>query len=195
DPTEPRLTGELKIPGYSAYLHPMDHNHLLAIGMNGDDEGRLHGLAVKIFDVADLENPALLHDYVLESPGNDWSWSEALADHHAFTFRNDVLSLPAVQGSWSGNLFAGLLLLSVDLDDGIDELGRVNHDDLPTESSGDWSWSALVRRSLFIEDNVYSLSRRGMKVNNLYDPEIEYAAVPFDDPEPEVSPLAIDRPR
>ncbi|MCD4747972.1 MAG: beta-propeller domain-containing protein, partial [Thermoanaerobaculales bacterium] len=41
DPTEPRLTGELKIPGYSAYLHPMDHNHLLAIGMNGDDEGRL----------------------------------------------------------------------------------------------------------------------------------------------------------
>lgn len=179
DPANPRVVGELEIPGYSAYLHPMDEDHLLAIGMDGDEEGRLTGLAVKIFDVGDLEAPTLLDDYVIDNPEGGWSWSEALYDHHAFTFHRGVLAIPSVQGSWGVGWKAGLIVLSADVEEGLLKLGEVDHSDMPALLPGEQAWSALVRRSVFIEDALFSISPRGVKVNSLYQPEIEFAQVPF----------------
>ncbi len=179
DPTDPRVVGELEIPGYSAYLHPMDQNHLLAVGMDGDEEGRLTGLAVKIFDVTDLEAPSLLHEWAVDNPEDGWSWSEALGDHHAFTFHRGVLAFPSVQGSWGQGWTAGLMVLAADIEDGLLELGTVDHSDMPPIDPSDYPWTALVRRSVFIEDNLFSISARGVKVNSLLQPEIEIGVVPF----------------
>lgn len=196
DPRNPEVRGELKIPGYSAYLHPMGEDHLLAVGMDGDDEGVLSGLAFNIFDVSDLDNPTLAHQYTL--PGSDWSWSEALWDHHAFTYHRDVLTVPMFEyidrGSWEdSDYFSGSISLNATPEDGFSLVGRVDHRPLVAESEclyqrwydwgegvcGDNYWYARVRRSIYIEDNLFTLSDYGLRVTDLNNPADEHARVLF----------------
>jgi len=173
DPTRPEVVGELKVTGFSSYLHPVGDDWLLSVGMEADEEGRILGLAVSVFDVRDFANPTLAHRYLVESGNDTWSWSEALADHHAFTYHRGVLSIPAYIGGAEGR-FSGLLVLAVDPEEGIHELGRVDHKDL-----GGGTYDPWMRRSVYIEDALYSLSSAGVKVNHLYNPEVELAKVVF----------------
>ena len=81
DPARPRVLGELEIPGYSAYLHPIGADLLLGIGQDVNDQGRPLGTQLSLFDVSDLRHPTRLAHATL-GPG----WSEAESDHHAFLF-------------------------------------------------------------------------------------------------------------
>jgi hypothetical protein len=176
------VVGELELPGFSSYLHPMDGDHLLAVGRGGDDTGLLFGVAVSIFDVGDLASPLLDHQLLLGvGEHRRWAWTEALWDHHAFTYHRDVLSMPLYE--WVDDVESrfGLVILGVDADTGITELGRILHDDLPAQTSPGTTWTApaQMRRSLYVEDNVYSLSNRGLKVNRLEHPDQLLATVPF----------------
>ncbi len=173
DPMFPKVVGELEVTGFSSYLHPIGDDWLLAVGQEADEEGRVLGLAVSIFDVRDFANPALAHRYLIESDEDTWSWSEAMDDHHAFTYHRGVLSIPAYISGANGR-FSGLLVLAVDPEDGIRELGRIDHQDLTEEDGHAW-----MRRSVYIEDAIYSLSSAGVKVNSLSNPEVEIAAIPF----------------
>lgn len=213
DPRAPALVGELEIPGYSSYLHPLSDDFVLAIGMDGTEDGDITGLAVSLFDVSDFSAPALAAKYTLES--DDWSYSEALYDHHAFTYHNGVLSFPAYVYDWDDSsgeedYFSGIIAIQVDTGEesgtaSLVELGRVDHADLVAESdclyesyygyedydeddSGygygddpceDWYWYATMRRSVVIEENLYSISNYGVKVNELLDPDVELARVLF----------------
>ena len=80
-PERPRVLGELKIPGYSAYLHPIGEDLLLGVGQDADENGRPLGTQLSIFDVSDLRKPTRLHTQHLGQ-----GWSEAEHDHHAFLF-------------------------------------------------------------------------------------------------------------
>jgi hypothetical protein len=80
DPTAPRLTGELKIPGYSAYLHPVGDGLLLGVGQSATDEGRTLGTQLSLFDVRDPANPVQVSTLLLGGS------SEAEYDHHAFLY-------------------------------------------------------------------------------------------------------------
>ncbi|MEO7370406.1 MAG: beta-propeller domain-containing protein, partial [Ilumatobacteraceae bacterium] len=60
DPTTPVVSGELKIPGYSAYLHPVGDGLLLGVGQDASDEGRVQGTQLSLFDVHDPTNPVRL---------------------------------------------------------------------------------------------------------------------------------------
>jgi uncharacterized secreted protein with C-terminal beta-propeller domain len=173
DPSRPTVVGELEVTGYSSYLHPIGDGWLLAVGMEADEEGRVLGLSVSVFDVRDLAEPRLAHRYVVEGDEDSWSWSEALSDHHAFTYHRGVLSIPAYISGPEGR-FSGLIVLAVDPESGISELGRIDHLDLAGDDYGAW-----MRRSVYIEDAVYSLSSAGVKVNDLHNPAIEYARVVF----------------
>ncbi len=133
------------------------------------------GLAVSVFDVSNPADPKLAHRYLIEDEEDTWSWSEALSDHHAFTYHRGVLSIPAYIGSTTGQ-FSGLIVLAVDPELGISELGRIDHEDLSDNEYSPW-----MRRSVYIEDAIYSLSSAGVKVNSLYNPEVELARVPFDE--------------
>jgi uncharacterized secreted protein with C-terminal beta-propeller domain len=175
DPTQPKVIGELEVTGFSSYLHPIGDDWLLAVGQEADEEGRIIGLAVSIFDVRDFADPKLAHRYLIEGDDDTWSWSEALNDHHAFTFHRGVLSIPVYIGGTEGR-FSGLLVLAVDPEDGIWELGRIDHQGMGTEDKRAW-----MRRSVYIEDAIYSLSSAGVKVNSLDNPEVELAKVPFED--------------
>lgn len=195
NPTAPAIVGELELPGFSAYLHPYGDDHLLAVGMAGTMDGQLTGLAVNVFDVSDMTAPTLAAQATLE--GDGWSWSEALWDHHAFTFHRDVLSIPAYLDHYDDttqewDLFSGLVTFDI-TPTSVIEGGRVDHRGLVDDSEclyerywdyepgacDDSWWYATVRRSVYIEDNLYSISDYGVLVNDLNDTSVEHARVLF----------------
>jgi hypothetical protein len=102
-PTAPALLGELKVPGYSDHIQPLDENHLLTIGRDADDAtGRFKGMQVSIFDVSNPASPSLLHRHTLAG-GRSTStvitgdrWQRGDGDHLALGFFPDegVITIP-----------------------------------------------------------------------------------------------------
>jgi hypothetical protein len=80
DPRNPRRMGELKVPGYSAYLHPVGDGRLLGVGQDADSRGRTLGVQLSLFDVSDLRAPTRLAKHSFER----YSYTEVEEDHHAF---------------------------------------------------------------------------------------------------------------
>ncbi len=89
NPTSPKTLGQLKIHGYSAYLQPVGENLLLGLGQDATDSGRVTGLQLSLFDVADLADPRRIARVRL--PG---AYSDAEADHHAFTLADGLVLIP-----------------------------------------------------------------------------------------------------
>jgi uncharacterized secreted protein with C-terminal beta-propeller domain len=104
DPRNPRITGELKIPGFSSYLHPMEQGRLFGIG-RGDtwNTGKL-----SLFDVSDPAAPAEV-DAVTLGGSDGWASSEAAWDHHAFSWfaTHGLLAVPVTETTWSHEPVAG----------------------------------------------------------------------------------------
>ncbi|MEM1483396.1 beta-propeller domain-containing protein [Oscillospiraceae bacterium PP1C4] len=83
NPQSPKLLGQLKIPGFSEYLHPVDAHTLLGIGQSANSSGVTDGLKLSLFDVSDPLNPKELNVYNLGGQGSD---SAALYNHKAVMF-------------------------------------------------------------------------------------------------------------
>ena len=175
NPKKPKVLGELKIPGFSNYLHPLDDKHLLGLGQDteiNEFEGRefvvTKGLKLAIFDVSDVNNPREEHVVVL---GDSGSWSEALYDHKAVFFHKGVLAIPAgiTKGkNWEANLvFQGALFFDIDLAKGIQELGRIAHTPPEGQEEGIYYWpGANIRRIVQIEDVYYTISDSQVMAHN-----------------------------
>ncbi len=90
DHTAPVIKGELKIPGFSAYLHPVTENLLMGIGVDGDENGQGQGIKISLFDVSDPENPLEVDTLVTEGYQgyNSWKYlnSDAFYNHKALVF-------------------------------------------------------------------------------------------------------------
>jgi len=120
DPTDPRVRGELKITGYSGYLHPVGPDRILGIGQEATDEGRTTGTKVTLFDVSDLDAPV---DLATWSPGGGHSGAEW--DHHAFLWWDGRAVLPFED--WRNDEHGAVVLRVSDSD--ITEEGRIDHRD------------------------------------------------------------------
>lgn len=192
DPTSPEVVGELEVLGYSSYLHPLDDDHLVAVGMAGDEWGGTTGVAVNVFDLTDFANPVLLHQHEISASSDGWSYSEALWDHHAFTFDEGVLTIPAYYYDYSSGDYewwSGAVVMDVSVADGVSERGRVEHSDLLAEAECVYGEDyeeyceeyayATLRRSVYIEDYLYTVSDYGVKVGALATPETDVAHIVF----------------
>lgn len=148
-PELPRVLGELKIPGYSAYLHPIGEDLLLGVGQDVSEEGRPLGTQLSLFDVSDLRRPARLYK---ESLG--LGWSEAESDHHAFLYwpRTGLMVIPFEQRAVGYRISRAR---------GIDPAGRIEHE------AGKLSWTPGVRRALVVRDSVLTVSDAGVKSSSL----------------------------
>lgn len=180
DPRNPVLAGELKIPGFSTYIHMMDADHLLTIGFDADDQGSFgwfQGIELQVFDVSDMSNPAQMHKEIIGTRGTS---SEATANHLAFNYfpPKDVLALPmAICEGGSGSdygdqmTFNGLLVYDVTAESGFTERGRVPHGNPTTDSYECYSWwtdpGSRVKRSIIMDDYIFSISNTLLKVNHL----------------------------
>ncbi len=177
DAAVPSMLGELKIPGFSTYMHPMDQNHLLAIGFDADDHGDFayfDGIQLQIFDVSELSNPLLLHKTTIGTRG---SASEALTNHLAFNYfpSNGMLAMPMSiceggdDGVYGDTLtFSGLMVFDVSLETGITEHGRmpfVTPESVEQTYGTGYSCSTWwanstsdVKRSIFMDDYAVGIS-------------------------------------
>jgi uncharacterized secreted protein with C-terminal beta-propeller domain len=187
NPRRPSVKGELKIPGFSSYIHPIGQGLLLTVGQDADESGRVRGAHLQIFDVSDLESPRRTHHYRL-TLGHGSSQSAAQWDHHAFTFnaRTRTLALPLTVNNYTkqGGRFTGVILVKVDRRRGFINLGDVEHSDLAASAGPAIGHRHTpIQRSIFIDDNLYTLSSHGLKVSSL--PRLEtVASVLFARPAP-----------
>jgi hypothetical protein len=85
---QPVVSGELKVSGFSEYLHPIDGEEklLLAIGSDADETGTILGYQISLFDATDASLPTLVDRLVVENDVDTWSSSSASWDERAFRF-------------------------------------------------------------------------------------------------------------
>ncbi len=154
-PTAPKVLGELKIRGYSAYLHPVGEDLLLGIGQDATRQGRQLGTQLSLFDVSDPRAPRRLHQVTLAGRS-----SEVEFDHLAFLYWPATgLAVLPIQ-DWTGRepafAAAGFRVDGA----GIVELGRVEH---PVKDE----WRGQIRRSLVVGERLFTLSEAGILASPL----------------------------
>ena len=142
DPTNPTVSGELKIPGFSTYLHPISPDYVLGIGQDATEEGRTIGLKVSLFKVADPSNPTEVATWTLANANSPAEW-----DHRAFQWLADRNLAIVPTQNWSGE--SGAVLLRVD-DETITEVGTITHEEAKSDPSSDCD---VVDTSGLGEDN------------------------------------------
>ncbi len=161
DPAAPKVVGELKIPGYSGYLHPIGEELLLGVGQSGagdgDEPARGGGTGVQ-FSLFDITDPASPRRIDTQTYGGGTASAEF--DPKAFLYwepRNLVIAPTNLHGNDRGQgTFSGTVLLRAD-GDGLTELGRV----AVSEKHG------TAHRSVVIGDTVYTLSDQALQANSL----------------------------
>jgi uncharacterized secreted protein with C-terminal beta-propeller domain len=169
DATNPRLRGHLEVEGYSTYIHPLDDDHVLTVGVNTTTENIFQGLTLQIFDVSDRDQPRQRHIRYL---GDETSRSDALTNHHAFTFfqSRGLLGIPH-QKEVDGVLTSSALeVFRVDAESGFTDVGVLEQ--LPMVGEGA-SACAAVKRSVMIAEGdeayVYAVSTAGMTIARIDD--------------------------
>jgi hypothetical protein len=132
DPTDPTVTGELKIPGYSSYLHPVGDDLLLGVGQDATEDGRTTGAKVSLFDVSDPTDPKQRSTWTMPGASTDVEW-----DHRAFLYWEPEQMAVLPLQDWQ-NGFTGAVVLGID-GTGLTERGRIDHapDDGEVHGSSD----------------------------------------------------------
>ncbi|MFP4568181.1 MAG: beta-propeller domain-containing protein [Candidatus Woesearchaeota archaeon] len=160
DPSNPVDLGELKITGYSRYLHPFDEDTIIGIGREGTESGRLLGLKISLFDVGDVSNPRELVTYVSDE---STASSSAEWEHKAFLFskEKELLVIPTQNRDWRNpeNNYAGALVFKINKEE-ILARGIIDHE------QGKNFWGG-VERSLYIEDALFTKSANLLRINSL----------------------------
>ena len=167
DPAAPKLVGELKIPGYSAYLHPVGDGLLLGVGQDADAKGVTEGTQLSLFDVSDPSAPTRI---ATQDLGRHTS-SEVEYDPHAFFYdaATGVSITPVSDWSADGDQFYGAVGVKVD-PAGLTEVARLKHGAQP--------WTGITR-SLSRDGSVYTVSEKGVMQHDPLTLEDEgFAAFP-----------------
>lgn len=189
NPSQPKILGKLKIPGYSDYLHPYDENHIIGFGKDTIEakEGTFawyQGLKIAMFDVTDVNNPKEMFKEIIGDRGTD---SELLYNHKALLFSKEknLLAFPVTvmeikdkkekmdnrgfpeYGTFE---FQGAYVYNVDLKNGFKLKARISHISADEyEKAGNYWYNGKnnVERILYISNNLYTLSKGMFKAHDL----------------------------
>ncbi|MDD9953494.1 MAG: beta-propeller domain-containing protein [Candidatus Woesearchaeota archaeon] len=165
NPRSIKILGELKIPGFSRYLHPYDDETIIGIGRDATLEGRQQGLKISLFDVSNVAKPEEVAQFIAEGR---YSSSTAEYEHKAFLFSREknLLVIPGYSYDYSrwgdSEGYNGAMVFDISKD-AIEIRGIIDH------SVGEKYYGAQVERSLYIEDLLYTKSPSLLRVNELDD--------------------------
>jgi len=180
----PKVLGELKLPGFSNYLHPYDDTHVIGIGKETKETpyGGVEVLGVKLalFDVSDVKNPKAVDVYEIGGSGTD---SEALYDHRALLFNKEknVLSIPvSIMPDYSGpqpydggkyvqpKVWRGFYVFGIDPESGFTVKGKIEH--FNDTNDYYYGYNTQGSRSFYIGNVLYTVTLNNMiKMNDLQD--------------------------
>lgn len=192
DNENPEVLGELKIPGYSDYLHPYKENYLIGFGKDtvvkqfkawdGTIQENAYevGLKMALFDVSDFENPKELYSVKI---GDRGSYSELSYDHKALLFDEEkgLIAFPASLTKSKGEdsngipnygetVFNGALVYGLNLEDGFTLKAKIEHENDKNKDEDKIYYyynNPQIRRILYIGDVLYTVSNEMIKANNL----------------------------
>ena len=162
DPKTPKVRGELKITGYSGYLHPIEENLILGIGQEATEEGVTTGTKAALYDVEDLDNPKVITTW---SPGSGRSSAEW--DHHAFLWwpPEGIAVLPI--RDWRNDK-AEAVLLKIENGD-LEEFGRITHSERGSPPDAKPEFMIPIERSLIVGGEIWTYSRGQLQANLMAD--------------------------
>lgn len=169
DPDNPEVEGELEIPGFSTYLQNINENYMLGIGFNADNEGRVNGMKISIYDITDKSNPVVFDEKVFLYEDFGWSHSSATYNHKDLlvSASKGIIALPFSSYEWTedGHKYnSGILVYDFDFEDGLSFNGYVQHE-------LDSDWNIYVYKSKFIDNYFYTVSNKYIKVSPIDDVE------------------------
>ena len=177
EPTNPILLGELKIPGYSTYLHLYDENHIIGFGENTEtkEDGRVvtTGMKMALFDVTNPTSPKEMYSIDI---GDKGTYSELLHNHKALLFSKEKniiafpISISEGEGYHSNINFQGAIVYGLDLENGFTLKGKVAHLQI-TDEYKDYDYTKEVERIIYINNNLYTLSKSLIKATNMENME------------------------
>jgi inhibitor of cysteine peptidase len=177
NPTQPKVAGQLKIPGYSSYLHLYDENHVIGLGMENNT------VKLSLFDVTNVNAPTETAKYIIEG---DWTYSDALYEPKAFLFdkQKDLLVIPVsitqygyISGTegtekryaMEGGYWQGAYVFKLTLEGGFELRAGITHQENATSAPYMMDYNANVDRALYIGNTLYTVSNAKVKLNSLAD--------------------------
>lgn len=179
DPAAPRMVGQLEIPGYSTYLHPIDAGHLLAVGVT-----EASGVKVSLYDVTDFAHPKKQSEVEVGAFSSGASGtSEAQREHKAFNYfpAKRLLAIPFFSERYPP--VSDLHVYRIDVTAGqygIALVGALGMSDLwGVYDSSLPGWTPGVRRSVMADDFVYAISEAGIRSANVADLATPLSTVEF----------------
>ena len=184
NPAAPKVAGELKIPGYSSYLHPYDENHVIGIGMENST------VKLSLFDVTNVNVPTETAKYIVQA---SWSDSPITYDPHAFLFdaQRQLLVIPVsinnmpivftpVPGSTDGegvatsivpSYWQGVYVFNLNTTNGFTLRGNITQiDNSVLDQKSDYYWMSSnlwINRALYIGNTLYTVSNSAVQLNSL----------------------------
>ena len=193
NPMNPAILGELKVPGVSTYIHPINQDMLLTIGMGPAGEDGLgldwSNTRLSTFDISNITDPkeaSVLSLSPVDNPDEGqwtWAYSEAMYEHKAFQYwgPKEMLAVPlstyrwvddSTNGeySWHYEYVSKAVLVSVNESTGDMIIhGEINHSSLVNSEKSNYWWGGEqnIRRTIFMGDFIYAISGAGITVHNL----------------------------
>lgn len=164
DPNAPEVVGELKVPGFSNYLHPIGDDYLIGVGqavtLTEWGGTSTDGIQISMFDVSDWTNPTAVQQLTVGGP---WSRTDVSGTHKAFTYLDEeqLLAVPAVlypASSYSSPADV-VLCYEVTPGAGFTDLGTLSC----VIDADAYTYSLPWRRAALIGRTVYALSRVGVR--------------------------------
>lgn len=197
----PKVLGELKIPGYSDYLHPYDENHLIGFGLDtqeveGENFALNKGIKMAVFDVTDVNNPVQKHTEFIGDRGTFsdlnydhkallWSQTKGLNGGALMAFPIGVSEVPENDPEAFGEIvFQGAYVYDVNPKDGFNLRGRISHYDNGFPEFFYGYGNENVERIIYIGDYFYTVSKDAIKANEMTNGLKEVKRLDF--PRPEV---------
>ncbi|MBI4994979.1 beta-propeller domain-containing protein [Candidatus Peregrinibacteria bacterium] len=181
DDANPKILGELKIPGFSDYLHPFDENHIIGFGKEAVDPQEIdkaglggrgfdfawyQGMKIALFDVTDTANPKMLFKEIIGDRGTN---SELLYNHKVLLYdkARNLFAFPVtvaeikdkMSGQYTGKeygetIFQGAYVYNLDLQNGFQLKGKITNYD-----NSDWYGDTnAIKRVIYIGDYLYGIA-------------------------------------
>ncbi|WP_227394692.1 beta-propeller domain-containing protein [Jeotgalibacillus aurantiacus] len=173
DPANPEVLGELKIPGFSNYLHPLDENHLIGFGnetsLSATKPGEpplvlQEGMKISLFDVTDFSNPV---EKDVEVIGGRGTYSPIMHDHKALFQHKErnlygfPINLYNQEDLNSEMEFVGQGAMVYKITtDGIELAEEYIQEKEPNQMYEEYE--SMVQRMIYVDDTLYTISMKGI---------------------------------